>query len=702
MSTNTYLIAADTGGTFTDVVAFDSATGRIHYGKALTNYANLADGALEGLRSADVDLSHGQLFKHGTTHVINAFIQRKGAKTALVATAGFSDMIEIRRGNRPVPFSLRYRRDPVLIERDMRFEVEERMDSKGNVIVSLAEAQLEELVDRLLALEVEAVAVSFLNAYINPVHEERAVKILRTRMPGVYVTSGSALSQEWFEYERTSTAAANAYVGPKMRSYIDMFDARLRERKFSGTFYMMGSNGGVLSTERSVAEPIAMVESGPVGGCIGAAQYAAALGINNVIAFDMGGTTAKCALVMNAQFDVQPLYYVGGYDYGFPLRTPVIDIVEVGAGGGSIAHVDAGGDFMVGPQSAGSEPGPVAFCRGGQEPTITDANLVLGRIGTGKFMGGNLELDVKGAANAIRTRIAIPLGHDSESGVDIAAQGVLDLANIAMTNAIKEISVERGYDVREFALFVFGGSGPLFGSQLARSLNIPRVVVPPHPGNFSCLGMLLAPIRVDLAKTVLGDASEDVLVEVGRAFETLEQEARATLERECRGSVENIERSLEMRYRGQKHTVQVRVSEDSTLDAVLKSFGEAYSTRYGHVNADCNIEIVGARLSMEGGVARPELEAFGIATISGTPRPSSRRMVFFPGAWGRIETDVWDRASLPRGFSITGPAIIEEYSSTTVIYPGDVAEIGVLGEISIVCDLSDESAGKSFAPDQKD
>lgn len=688
MAKSAYLIAADTGGTFTDIVAFDSLSGSISYGKALTNYSNLADGALEGLEGANVDLADGYLFKHGTTHVINAFIQRNGARTALVATHGFSDMLEIRRGNRPVPFSLRYRRDPVLIPRDLRFDVEERIDAKGNIIVALNERELDVLADRLEALNIEAVAVSFLNGYINSVHEERAVELLRRRLPEVYVTSGSELSREWYEYERTSTAAANAYVGPKMQSYVDMFDERLKQRGFEGTFYMMGSNGGVLSTDRSIAEPIALVESGPVGGCIGAARYASELGIENVIAFDMGGTTAKCALVMNAQFDVQPLYYVGGYDHGFPLRTPVVDIVEVGAGGGSIAYVDSGGDFMVGPRSAGSEPGPVAFGRGGVEPTITDANLVLGRIGGGKFMSGRLSLDVDKASQAIRTRIAQPLGHDSDDGVDIAAQGILDLANIAMTNAIKEISIERGYDVREFALFVFGGSGPLFGSQLARTLKIPRVVVPPHPGNFSCLGMLLAPIRVDLARTIVGDVSEATLRDAENVFSELERDARSTLERECGSGVMNSERSLEMRYRGQKHSVQVRIENNATVAAIMTKFDEIYSSRYGHVNADCAVEIVGVRLFMEGDVARPELGAFAMSGSVTAPKPSSKRSVYFPKPFHRIETDVWDRASLPIGFKITGPAIIEEYSSTTVILPGDVAEVGRLGEISILCDLS--------------
>lgn len=688
MKRRTVLIAADTGGTFTDVAAFDASSGRICYGKALTNYANLADGALEGLEGAEVDLRQGLLFKHGTTHVINAFIQRSGARTALVTTRGFSDLLEIGRGNRPVPFSLRYRRDPALIPRDLRFDVEERIDTNGQVIVELNEAELEELASRLCALSVEAVAVSFLNAYANSAHEMDAVRILRKRLPGVYVTSGTSLSREWYEYERTATAAANAYVGPTMRHYVDAFDARLKQQGFAGTFYMMGSNGGVLSTDRSIAEPVALVESGPVGGCIGAARYAAELGIDKVIAFDMGGTTAKCALVMGAQFDVQPLYYVGGYDHGFPLRTPVIDIVEVGAGGGSIAYIDAGGDLMVGPRSAGSEPGPVAFGRGGVEPTITDANLVLGRIGAGAFMGGRLHLNVENARRAIETRAAQPLGYDGADGVEVTAQGILDLANISMTNAIKEISIERGHDVREFSLFVFGGSGPLFGSQLARALRIPRVIVPPHPGNFSCLGMLLAPIRVDMARTIVGEVSHETLRNAETVFEALERAARSTLESECSTGAMRSERSFEMRYRGQKHSVRIPADCGSTAESIMQIFDATYSARYGHANTNCVVEIVGARLFMEAEVARPTLELLGSHVGQTAPRPSCKRSVYFPPPFNRIDTEVWDRASLPIGFRVTGPAIIEEYSATTVILPGDIGEIGRLGEISMLCDLS--------------
>ena len=416
-----YMVAADTGGTFTDVAVYDAQTRRIAYAKTLTNYGDLVEGVLEGLAGTGVRLDQTLLFKHGTTHVINTFLQRNGARTALVATRGFRDTLEIARGNRPVPFQVKYRRDPPLVPRTLRFEVDERMDVRGQVVTPLDEAGLLALCERLRSEGVEAVAVSFLNAYANPAHEERAVALLAGRLPGVYVTCGTALTREWYEYERTSTAAANAYVGWRMQSYIDTFDQRLRERGFGGSFYMMGSNGGVLSVKRTLEQPVALVESGPIGGCIGAAAYARALGLDRLIAFDMGGTTTKCALVQDGQFDVQPIYYVGGYDRGFPLKIAVLDIVEVGAGGGSIASVDAHGHMTVGPRSAGSEPGPVAFGRGGTEPTVTDANLVLGRIGSGAFLQGKLKLDFEAAASAVRESISIPLGYGDAAATSAAS-----------------------------------------------------------------------------------------------------------------------------------------------------------------------------------------------------------------------------------------------------------------------------------------
>ncbi len=680
-----YMVAADTGGTFTDVAVYDAEAGQVRYGKTLTNYGDLVEGALDGLKGTDVQLDQALLFKHGTTHVINTFIQRTGAKTALLATRGFRDTLEIGRGNRPVPFALEYRRDEPLVPRTRRFEVAGRMDAQGQEIEPLDTVALEQLAAGFKRDGIEAVAISFINAYANPAHEEAAMVLLKRCLPGVYVTAGTLLTREWFEYERASTAAANAYVGSRMGSYIGTFDQRLRERGFSGTFYMMGSNGGVLSVARTLEQPVALVESGPIGGCIGAAAYAVALNMPKLIAFDMGGTTAKCALVQDGQFDIQPIYYVGGYDHGFPLKTPVLDIVEVGAGGGSIASVDARGILSVGPRSAGSEPGPVAFGRGGTEPTVTDANLALGRISGGSFMKGKLQLDTVGARAAIGQRVAAPLGFEGEHGIDLAAQGILDLATTTMATAIKEITIERGYDVREFGLFVFGGGGPLFGSILARSLRIPQVVVPPHPGNFATLGMLIAGARVDLSRTVVTAATGHALDLICPAFVELEDSARHTLESELGAQQLRFDRSLEMRYRGQKHTVRVPFEADVDIDSLVKRFEVIYKRRYGHANNNA-VEVLGIRLGAEADVPRPELaDLIGDQTTAGTPESSGRRSVYFPAPYGRIDVPVWRRDTLPAGFALEGPAIIEEYSSTTVLLPGDHATVGKLGEIIIKC-----------------
>ncbi|HXM06167.1 MAG TPA: hydantoinase/oxoprolinase family protein, partial [Candidatus Acidoferrum sp.] len=354
------LVAADTGGTFTDLAAFDRETGTVVYSKSLTTYDDLVTGVMDCIAKANVDLRQAELVKFGTTLVINTFVQRNGSKTALIATEGHRDILEIRRGNRTLPFDRHFEREPVLVERDLRFEARERMAADGSVVEPLDEVRLRELAQTLKAAGIESIAVSFLNSYINSAHEERAVALLRDLLPDHYIIAGSELTREWYEYERTSTAAANAYVGPKLRDYVRRLDDRLRANGLARPFLLMASNGGVISVERAQQQPGILVESGPVGGCIGAAVYARELGLPNVIAFDMGGTTAKCALIENGQFEVKSPYYVGGIERGFPVRHAVLDIVEVGAGGGSIAWLDPQDRLRVGPQSAGSTPGPAA------------------------------------------------------------------------------------------------------------------------------------------------------------------------------------------------------------------------------------------------------------------------------------------------------------------------------------------------------
>jgi N-methylhydantoinase A len=533
----------------------------------------------------------------------------------------------------------------------------------------------------LRAEGVESVAVFFMNSYANPAHEVQAAAVLRRLLPEVYVTYSTELTREWYEYERTATVAANAYVGPQVNTYVRRLESDLKSKGFDGSLFMMGSNGGLLSVERTCRQPIGLVESGPIGGCIGAGAYAEALGFKNVVAFDMGGTTAKCALVEDGRFSVESIYYAGGYVKGFPIKSPVIDIVEVGSGGGSIAWLDAQNRLHVGPQSAGSAPGPACYGRGGTDPTVTDANLVLGRLNPHRFLGGELQLDLEAARRAIRG-VADPLGYSGRSGVVQMADGILSIATVVMAGAIKQISIEHGLDPREFVLFCYGGGGPLHGTALARELSIPTVVIPPEPGNFSALGMLLADARLDLSSTyvgVLGDQSVDA---IGTMFSGLEEEARSARSREFGAGEIFFEHHAEMRYRGQRHNIKVPISGLRDVAGIRAAFDRDYKRRYGHADSRAAAEFQALHLSAFARQRRPDLTRL--------PRPATvvagdgTRSVYF-GAAGMLEARVYERDALPRGFESAGPAVIEEYGSTTLIWPGDHFEIGPLREIGIAC-----------------
>jgi N-methylhydantoinase A len=677
-----HAVAVDIGGTFTDLVAYDDAGRAVAYTKSPTTYDNLVEGVLDCFAKAGLDPHAADLVNHGTTLVINALIQRKGAKAALVTTAGFRDVLEIARGNRPDPFDLHYYRDEPLIPRALRFEVTERIGSKGEIITPLDTVALKDLAGQLAALQVEAVAIFFMNSYANPAHEEAAAKLLRALLPQAYVTCSTELTREWYEYERTSTVAANAYVGPQVTSYIRRLNGDLAGKGFSGSLYMMGSNGGLLSVERTCRQPIGLVESGPIGGCIGAGCYAEALGLANVIAFDMGGTTAKCALVENGRFSVDSIYYAGGYVKGFPIKSSVINIVEVGSGGGSIAWLDPQRRLHVGPQSAGSMPGPACYGKGGAEPTVTDANLLLGRLNPDHFLGGELKLDVAAAQRAVE-RIAGPLGYAGSNGAIEMADGILALATVIMGGAIKQISVERGLDPREFVLFCYGGGGPLHASALARELAIPTVLIPPEPGNFSAIGMLLADARLDLSKTFVGVLDEGTVASAARAFSEMEEEARSALARDFGAGTLLFERFAEMRYRGQRHNIKVPISGVGDAGGIRLAFDRDYKRRYGHADSKAAAELQALHLSAFTRLRRPELARLPRAqrgAVQQAPRP-----VCFGERAGTIETQVFERTALAPGFKGTGPALIEEYGSTTLVWPGDAFEVGALGEIRIHC-----------------
>ena len=679
-----YMLAVDIGGTFTDLVAYDLDSKRLTYTKSLTTYENLGLGVFDCIRKSAIDMRDVLFVKHGTTLVINALIQRNGARTALLTTRGFRDVLEIGRGNRTHPFDLRFRRDPPLISRDLRLEVKERVAASGEVREELDLIELDTVAEQLRELKIEALAISFLNSYVNPDHELRAAEHLRRSLRGIYITCGSALSREWFEYERTATAAANAYVGPQLTSYLNKLQTDLRSAGFKGSLLLMGSHGGVLSVERVHREPIALVESGPVGGCIGTAAIAKSLELRNVIAFDMGGTTAKCALIENGEFTVDSMYYVGGFDTGFPVRGNVIDIIEVGAGGGSVAWIDDQRRMHVGPRSAGSTPGPVCYGKGGREPTVTDANLILGRLNRDSFLGGEMTLFDEPAHHAIEAGLASPLGYEGGEGILRAAHGVLTLANLAMTEAIKKTSVAKGLDPRDFALFCYGGGGPLHGVDLARELHIPLVIVPPEPGNFSALGMLMAHARLENVRTFLKDFDETAASRAAAMFSEMEQSSSTDLAKEFGVKAISFRRKVELRYKGQKHSLRVDV-ESIDLTALRPAFDEAYRRRYGHARPNAAIEFVGLHTTATLEMQRPGKAGLGIGNRTAKAGAPSTRDVYFMHVEGMLPATVHDRYNLPIGFSGAGPAVIEEYGSTTIIGPNDTFIIGDLWEIRIDC-----------------
>jgi len=680
-----YVIAIDIGGTFTDLVACDVESGKVAYTKSPTTYDRLGDAIFDCIRKAALDPKDASFVKHGTTLVINALLQRSGARTGLLTTSGFRDVLEIGRGNRTRPFDLRFHRDPPLIPRELRLEVDERIDGAGTVRTPLAIEQLPALANTLRSLDVQALAISFLNSYLTPDHEQQAAAELRRLLPDMFVSTSTELSREWHEFERTATVAANAYVGPQVSSYIADFDAGLRKTGFKGSLLLMGSHGGVISAERGRQEPITLVESGPVGGCIGAARYGQLLGIDNLVAFDMGGTTSKCAMVERGRYAVESIYYIGGPDNGFPIRGNVIDILEVGVGGGSIAWLDDQRRLNVGPRSAGSMPGPACYGRGGREPTVTDANLLLGRLDPNNFLAGEMQLDSSLAREAMIERLAGALGYRSSSADSQTAKGVLIIANLTMSSIIKKVSIARGYDPRDFTLFCYGGGGPLHGVELARALKIPRVIVPPEPGNFSALGMLLADPRLDIARTFIVKLDAEQLSKVETAFQELEAEGRSALKREFGEGTVTIEREAEMRYKGQQHSIKIRIAEDDDVARLRARFDQEYLRRYGHANATAEVQVVVLHSLATLHMKQPEIARLGRANGAGRAAELAIRPVYFLEEDRFVPTRIYDRYALGPGFSGEGPAVVVEYGSSTLIGPGDTFQVGKLGEIDIVC-----------------
>ncbi len=683
--TNQMRLSADVGGTFTDVAAFDEVTGALRLGKTLTTPQRLVEGIETGVGKAGTRFSAAQLFLHGTTVAINTVLERSGARCALLTTQGFRDIYEIGRVNRPEAYNLFFKKHEPLIERDRRYEIRERLDAEGNVLIPLDEDQVRATVSDAVAKGVTAVAILFLHSYRNAAHEKRVKDIVTAAYPDLFVTASHELSQEYREFERTSTAAANAYVGPRVRRYLTEMGQHLKVAGFKGNFLIVQSTGGLFDIEEAQNSCIRMLESGPAAGVIGAKIIADSLGLQNVIAFDMGGTTAKAGVIYQGQVLMTGGALIGGYATGLPVQIPMIDIQEVGTGGGSIAHVEVGGALRVGPESAGAQPGPACYGRGGAQPTVTDANLMLGRLAVDRFLGGEMPLDLEPAGEAMTKCVAEPLGIDPIE----AADGILKIATTKMSHVVRWVTTERGLDAADFAMVAYGGAGPLHAAMVARELRIAKVIIPFAPGHFSACGMLFADLRRDFVNTwfkPLEDASFD---DMERMYGEMEHRGATDLSRA--GSLLSglaVERGADMRYVGQEHAVTVDIPVElfrqQDRDGIKKRFDAMHATRYGFSAAGEKAEIVSLRSATTGLMRKPQLEP----VARGEEEPpanafTGKRMVYFASAGGFISTPTYARAELLAGNKIVGPALVEEYASTTVIHSNDAMEVDERGNLVI-------------------
>jgi N-methylhydantoinase A len=671
------VVAIDIGGTFTDLIGFDDATGRFIEAKSLTTPAHLVQGIIDCIHKSGLAASVIDELIHGSTIAINTLIERKGAKTGLIVTRGTRDVYIIGRGNRPEAYNLLFHRHRPLVSRRLTREVDERLLSSGEVHVPLDRESIADAC-RVLADEgVEAVAVCFLHSYVNPEHERIAGEMVRAALPGAYLSLSHQILREYREFERMSTTVVNAYIGPKVGGYVQSLNASLGEIGFRGALSIMRSNGGVMTPEIATTRPAAMMESGPVGGIIAAAQVGQKLGFDNVISFDMGGTTAKASLTRDGEPTMAPGYYVGGYASGHPVMLPMIDVVEVGAGGGSIAWRDDVGALKVGPQSAGADPGPICYRGGGTEPTITDANVVLGRLDPDNFLGGQMKLDADGARQGIDTKIAKPMGLDTVA----AAQAIAEIAIAKMSLAVREVSVAKGYDPRDFALVASGGAGPLHVVAIARELHIPKVVVPLFPSHFSALGMLLADERHDFIRTCYADLATLDFAILTKIHHEMAAEATASL-RHADGAERQIH--LDLRYLGQEFTLQVPVTvaqlEAGDGAGIRKAFDALYEHRYAHHSPDESVEMVNIRLAMIG--KRQKLAFPQLAPSTGA-KPARAREVYLGDAKKPVLCPVYQREELGAGERIAGPALIQEHGTTTVLFENDTCVVAPSGELII-------------------
>jgi N-methylhydantoinase A len=677
-------LGTDIGGTFTDVAAFDEASGKLLLGKSLTTPQRLVEGINNGVAKAGAAYQNAGLFLHGSTIAINTLLERTGAKTALLTTKGFRDIYEIGRVNRPDSYNLFFKKHVPLVERALRFEVNERIVADGSIRTPMSDDEIAALGKRLEQLGIDAVAIMFLHSYRNPQHEARAKEILLRNHPGMFVSASHELSQEYREFERCSTVAANAYIGPRVRAYLGEIDQHLREEGCKGSFLVVQSTGGLYEADQAQAHCVRMMESGPAAGVIGTRALCHAIGLPNAIAFDMGGTTAKAGVIYQGEALTTGAALLGGYNTALPIQIAMMDIFEVGTGGGSMARVEDG-MLRVGPQSAGAAPGPACYGLGGTEPTVTDANLALGRLGADRFLGGEMKLDTEAASRALKQHVGDPLGMSATQ----AANGILRIASTAMSYAVKAVTTERGLDIGDFALVAYGGAGPLHATAIAKELGIRRVIVPRAPGVFSAFGMLFSDLRYDYVRSWFERLERAPFEEMEKIYEEIEGQGRASIAATSIKPQEiGIARAADMRYVGQEHAVTVDLPMElfakKDRDGIKKAFDDMHLLRYGTNAPNERAEIVSLRSTITGVMAKPPQEK--IAVGKAAPEASAftgTRPVFFTETNEFVPTKTFARVALLAGNAIEGPALIEEHASTTVVLPGDKLTVDPYGNLMI-------------------
>jgi N-methylhydantoinase A len=686
-----YRVGVDVGGTFTDFVLEDTRTGTLHLGKALTTPVDPSDAVLSGLervtREAGISLAEVGVLVHGTTLATNAVIERTGARTGLLTTAGFVDVLAIGRESRYDYYDLQLALPEPLVPRVLRRGVRERVDCDGTVVVPLDTESLAREVEALVAAGVESIAIAYLHAYRNPDHERKTAAYLARIAPHIAVSCSSEVSPEVREFERTSTTVINAYLQPIVERYIRRLGSRLAERGFRGSFQLMLSSGLLTTAEQAQRFPARLIESGPAGGAMLGAFYSRLTGRRNLIAFDMGGTTAKASLIHDAQATVAREFEVGRIERfkrgsGYPVRTACIDIEEIGTGGGSIASIDQLGQIQVGPRSAGSAPGPASYSRGGTEPTVTDADLVLGYLDPGYFLGGEMKLDRDAAMEAIERKIARPMGLQPVQ----AAWAIHRVANEEMANAFRIHAMEQGRDPSRYGLLAFGGAGPVHAYGVARILGSPFVVSPASAGVASALGFLVAPIAAEGARSYIARLDRVDWARLNDLLAELESAGRAFLADSGVPADKVVAtRSADMQYHGQMHDIAVPIP-NGALGAVdeprlREAFYARYKDLFQRVVTRIPVETLTWRVTVS--APAPELNLRQSAGSPNEPALKGERPAFFPEAERYVATPVFDRYALRPGDTLQGPAIVEERESTLVVGPGARLEVDEFGSLIV-------------------